>query len=335
MIGPAATRRLLEYRDTAMTLNELRYIVAVARERHFGRAAEACHISQPTLSVAVRKLEDELSIALFERAPNEVTVTPVGRRIVEQAQRVIEEAAVIKQIASQSQDDLAGILRLGVIYTIGPYLLPHLIPRLHRRAPNMPLQIEESYTAVLSERLKDGDLDVLILSLPFDESGILTQAVYEEPFVVLMPIGHPLEQADVIDSPALAQQDLLLLGPGHCFRDQVLRFCPECNRLSVTSGNMQKTLEGSSLETIRLMVATGIGVTVLPYTSVSGYAHASDLLSVRPFADPAPTRVVALAWRKSFPRHRVIALLDEAIRACPLGEAVRTIEEGVRQEPHL
>lgn len=309
-----------------MTLNELRYIVAVARERHFGHAAEACHISQPTLSVAVRKLEDELGVTLFERGPGEMTVTPIGRRIVEQAQRVLEEAAVIRQLASQGQDELAGMLRLGVIYTIGPYLLPHLIPRLHRRAPNMPLQIEESYTALLGERLKAGELDVLILSLPFDEPGVATLAVYEEPFVVLMPLGHPLEKVTQVDAATLARQDLLLLGPGHCFRDQVLRFCPECNRLSVTSDNMQRTLEGSSLETIRLMVATGIGITVLPYTSVSGYAYPSDLLSVRPFEDPAPTRVVALAWRKSFPRQRVIALLAEAIRACPLGEAVGLLE---------
>ncbi|HPE71344.1 MAG TPA: LysR substrate-binding domain-containing protein [Candidatus Competibacter sp.] len=309
-----------------MTLNELRYIVAVARERHFGHAAESCHISQPTLSVAVRKLEDELGVTLFERGPGEMTVTPIGRRIVEQAQRVLEEAAVVRQLASQGQDDLVGMLRLGVIYTIGPYLLPHLIPRLHRRAPDMPLQIEESYTAQLGERLKAGDLDVLILSLPFDEPGVMTQAVYEEPFVVLMPLGHPLEAATQVDAATLARQDLLLLGPGHCFRDQVLRFCPECNRLSVTSDNMQRTLEGSSLETIRLMVATGVGITVLPYTSVSGYAYPSDLLSVRPFEAPAPTRVVALAWRKSFPRQRVIALLAEAIHACPLGEAVRLLE---------
>ena len=309
-----------------MTLNELRYIVAVARERHFGHAAESCHISQPTLSVAVRKLEDELGVTLFERGPGEMTVTPIGRRIVEQAQRVLEEAAVVRQLASQGQDDLVGMLRLGVIYTIGPYLLPHLIPRLHRRAPDMPLQIEESYTAHLGERLKAGDLDVLILSLPFDEPGVMTQAVYEEPFVVLMPLGHPLEAATQVDAATLARQDLLLLGPGHCFRDQVLRFCPECNRLSVTSDNMQRTLEGSSLETIRLMVATGVGITVLPYTSVSGYAYPSDLLSVRPFEAPAPTRVVALAWRKSFPRQRVIALLAEAIHACPLGEAVRLLE---------
>ncbi|MBL8248187.1 MAG: LysR family transcriptional regulator [Candidatus Competibacter sp.] len=306
-----------------MTLNELRYIVAVARERHFGRAAEVCHISQPSLSIAVRKLEEDLGVILFERSSGEVTVTPVGRRIVDQARRVLDEAAMVRQIAAQSQDELAGLLRLGVIYTIGPYLLPHLIPRLYRRAPAMPLQIEENYTAVLSERLKDGELDVLILSLPFEEAGVLTQAVYEEPFVVLMPTGHPLERAEIVDAPTLAQQELLLLGPGHCFRDQVLRFCPECNRANAALGAMRRTLEGSSLETIRLMVATGIGVTVLPYTSVSGYAHAGDLLSVRPFVEPAPARVVALAWRKSFPRGAVIPLLTAAIHACPLGEAVR------------
>ena len=217
------------------------------------------------------------------------------------------------------------MLRLGAIYTIGPYLLPHLIPRLRRRAPAMPLQIEENYTAVLNERLKAGELDVLILSLPFAEPGLLTQPLYEEPFVVLLPTGHPLEQAAIIDAPTLGQQNLLLLGAGHCFREQVLQFCPECRQLSVSSDSMQHTLEGGSLETIRLMVATGMGVTVLPYTSVSGYAHISDLLTVRPFAEPAPTRIVALAWRKSFPRPRVIALLTEAIRACPLGEAVRTL----------
>lgn len=309
-----------------MTLNELRYIVAVARERHFGRAAESCHVSQPTLSVAVRKLEEELSVTLFERGSGEISVTPTGRRIVEQARRVLDEAALLRLLAAQGQDDLSGRLRLGVIYTIGPYLLPHLIPRLHRRAPAMPLQIEENYTAVLGEQLKNGDLDVLILSLPFAEAGVVTQAVYEEPFVVLMPTGHPLEQAIAIDSSKLAQQELLLLGRGHCFRDQVLRFCPECNRPSGDSHNLQRALEGGSLETIRLMVATGMGVTVLPYTSVSGYAQISDLLSVRPFADPAPTRVVALAWRKTFPRQQVIALLAQTIRACPLGEAVRLLE---------
>lgn len=309
-----------------MTFNELRYIVAVARERHFGRAADSCCVSQPTLSVAVRKLEDELGVSLFERTPGDITITPVGQPIIEQAQRVLEEAALIKHLASQGQNQLVGLLRLGVIYTIGPYLLPHLISRLHRRAPEMPLQIEENYTAVLSERLKKGELDVLILSLPFAEPGVCTQAIYEEPFVVLMPLGHPLEQIDQIDSAILAQQDLLLLGPGHCFRDQVLRFCPECHRLSVASDSLQKTLEGSSLETIRLMVASGVGITVLPYTSVSGYVETSDLLSVRPFTEPTPKRVVALAWRKSFPRQQVLQVLSAAIRACPLGQEVRLLE---------
>lgn len=310
-----------------MTLNELRYVAAVARERHFGRAAEACHVSQPSLSVAVRKLEEELGVMLFERGSGEISITPIGERVVEQARRVLEEAELLRQLAAQGQDPLNGMVRLGVIYTIGPYLLPYLIPRLHRRAPEMPLRIEENYTAALSAQLKEGELDVLILSLPFAETGVATQAIYEEPFVVLMPTGHPLEQAAAVDSTTLAQQKLLLLGPGHCFRDQVLRFCPDCNHASQGTENWQRTLQGSSLETIRLMVATGMGITVLPYTSVSGYAQASgDLLSIRPFITPTPTRVVALAWRKSFPRPQVIALLAEAIRACPLGEAVRWLD---------
>jgi LysR family hydrogen peroxide-inducible transcriptional activator len=216
-------------------------------------------------------------------------------------------------------------MRLGVIYTVGPYLLPHLIPQLRRKAPQMPLQIEENYTAVLSERLKQGQLDIFILSLPFDEPGILTEAVYEEPFVVLMPTGHPLERNKTISPSDLSREDLLLLGPGHCFRDQVLSVCPECNRTSASSDNMQRTLEGSSLETIRLMVASGMGVTVLPQSSVSDYAYPEGLLSIRPFSEPAPRRTVALAWRRSFPRPGAVQLLAQAIRSCPLGERVQIL----------
>jgi len=308
-----------------MTLTELRYIVAIARERHFGRAAESCFVSQPTLSVAVRKLEDELGAVLFERSPSEVAVTPIGRRIAEQAQRVLEEAALIPQIAAQGQDELAEVLRLGVIYTIGPYLLPQLIPLLRQSAPQMPLQIEENFTANLAERLKQGELDVLILSHPFAEAGILTQAVYEEPFVVVMPKGHALERDDVINAHSLSREDLLLLGAGHCFRDQVLQVCPDCNRTSVSSDNMQKTLEGSSLETIRLMVATGMGITILPQTSVNCYPYSRDLLSIRPFAKPIPSRTVALAWRKSFPRNKAIQVLAAAVQACPLGDGIKML----------
>jgi LysR family hydrogen peroxide-inducible transcriptional activator len=308
-----------------MTLTELRYVIAVARERHFGRAAQSCFVSQPTLSVAVRKLEDELGVVLFERVPGEVKVTEIGRRVVEQAQRVLEETAAILQIAAQAQDELAEVLKLGIIYTIGPYLLPHLIPLLRQSAPRMPLQIEENYTANLSERLKQGELDVLILSLPFAEPGVLIEALYEEPFVVLMPRGHHLEQETTITAQRLSQEDLLLLGAGHCFRDQVLQVCPECQRTSVSSDNIQKTLEGGSLETIRLMVATGMGVTVLPQSSVNNYPYAQDLVSFRPFAEPAPKRVVALAWRRSFPRPKAIRILAEAVRACPLGEGIRVL----------
>lgn len=308
-----------------MTLTELRYIVAVARECHFGRAADACFVSQPTLSVAVRKLEDELGVTLFERGAGEVSVTPIGHKVVEQARRVLEEVALIPAIAAQGQDELAGVLRLGVIYTIGPYLLPPLISLLHERAPQMPLHIEENFTVVLAERLKQGELDVVVLALPFVEVGIVTEAVYREPFVVLLPRGHALEQATAISPQRLAQEDLLLLGPGHCFRDQVLQFCPECNRLGGKSETLQKTLQGSSLETMRLMVASGMGLTILPQTSVNQHPYAEELLSVRPFTPPAPERVVALAWRKSFPRPKAIQTLAAAIRDCRLGEGVEVI----------
>ncbi|MCP5418949.1 MAG: hydrogen peroxide-inducible genes activator [Gammaproteobacteria bacterium] len=308
-----------------MTLTELRYIVAVARERHFGRAAESCFVSQPTLSVAVRKLEDELGVQLFERGTGEVATTPVGQSIVDQARRVLEEAAVITRIAHQGQDELDGVLRLGVIYTIGPYLLPWLIPLLRRKAPRMPLQIEENYTGVLAERLRQGELDILILSLPFTRPGVLVEALYEEPFVVLLPKGHRLERETAIDAHQLSYEDLLLLGAGNCFRDQVLEVCPECGRAGSSAESMQKTLEGSSLETIRLMVASGMGVTVLPQTSIRVPTYSEELVSVRPFTEPAPRRTVAMAWRRSFPRPQAVRMLAEAVRDCPLGDEVRMI----------
>lgn len=309
-----------------MTLTELRYIVAVARERHFGRAAERCFVSQPTLSVGVRKLEDELGVVLFERGTREVSITPLGQQVVDQARRVLEEVGSISRLAAQGQDELSGVLRLGVIYTIGPYLLPQLIPVLHRQAPRMPLQIEESYTAVLSERLQQGELDVVILSLPYAKPGVLVEPVYEEPFVVLLPNGHALERETSLTAAQLAAEELLLLGAGHCFRDQVLQVCPECTQIDSSTTTMQKTLEGSSLETMRLMVASGMGVTVLPQTSINRYSYPQDLVSVRPFAEPVPRRVVVLAWRRSFTRPKAVQALAAAIRACPLGEGVQIIE---------
>lgn len=299
-----------------MTLTELRYIVAVARERHFGRAAEKCFVSQPTLSVAVKKLEDELGVALFERGAAEVTVTPVGSRIVEQAQRVLEESDAIRHIAAQGRDDLVGALRLGAIYTIGPYLMPQLIPLLHRRAPQMPLLLQENYTARLGALLKNGDLDLIILSLPFSEPGIVTHAVYDEPFRVVMPANHAWAKKTRIPAADLCGETLLLLSSGNCFRDQVLQTCSGVKR--ATNNSIQQSLEGSSLETIRHMVASGVGITVLPASAAEAKTAENKLTAVRPFVQPTPSRRVALAWRKSFPRPRAVELVRQAILACRL-----------------
>jgi len=296
-----------------VTLTELRYIVAVARERHFGHAAEACFVSQPTLSVAVKKLEEELGLALFERGAGEITITPAGQKIVAQAQRVLEEAARIKDLAAAGRDPLAGPLRLGAIYTIGPYLLPKLIPILRKSAPAMQLHIQENFTHRLAEALKSGEVDVILIALPFGEPGIETRAVYDEPFLIAVPKGHPWEQRKRVSSEELTKESLLLLGEGHCFRDQVLEFCHTTRT---------RAIEGGSLETIRQMVASGVGITVLPSTSVSpsvtAGGSAGDLIHMLPFTKPTPTRRVALAWRRSFPRPEAIEALRKAILACNL-----------------
>ncbi len=296
-----------------MTLNELKYVVAVARERHFGRAADSCYVSQPTLSVAVRKLEDELGVALFERGQGEVSVTPVGERIVAQAQRVLEEVDCIRQLARQGQNQLAGPLRVGAIYTIGPYLFPHLIPLLAEATPDMPLVIEENYTSVLAEKLKQGALDVIIISLPFELPGVEVEPVYEEPFVLLLPSSHPWTGRDRIRMEELPNEKVLLLGSGHCFRDQVLEICPDCLGSGSSDHGVQKNLEGGSLETIRYMVASGLGVTVLPCTAAGADRFSQRLLSIRRFEERSPMRVVAIAWRKSFPRPRAIEALKQGI----------------------
>ncbi|MDH5393671.1 MAG: LysR substrate-binding domain-containing protein [Gammaproteobacteria bacterium] len=294
-----------------MTLTELRYIVAVAREKHFGRAAKSCFVTQPTLSLGIKKLEDELDTTLFERgAKNEVRTTATGDRVINQAQKVLEEADAIKTIVEFNSDPLVGSLRLGVIYSIAPYLLPKLIPNIHHDAPNMPLLIEENYTAVLLEQLKQGKLDAIVIALPFNEPGVVTQALYDEPFVVATPRQHKWCSKQQIKPKELVNENLLLLGPGHCFRDQVLKICPEYNQQSPNS--MQDTLQGSSLETMAHMVATGVGVTVLPCSSAASHVHA-ELLSMIPFSQPEPYRRVALAWRKTYPRAEAIEALRQAI----------------------
>jgi LysR family hydrogen peroxide-inducible transcriptional activator len=299
-----------------MTLTELRYIVAVARERHFGRAAEACFVSQPTLSVAVKKLEDELDVKLFERGSAEVSVTPLGEEIIRQAQAVLEQAQAIKEIAKRGKDPLAGPLRLGVIYTIGPYLLPDLVRTAIAKIPQMPLMLQENFTVKLLEMLRAGELDCAILAEPFMESNLAMAPLYEEPFMVAVPAAHPFAQRERVSAEELKRETMLLLGSGHCFRDHVLEVCPEFARFSSDAEGIRKSFEGSSLETIKHMVAAGMGVTVVPGLSVPAEPHPH--LRFIPFEDPVPTRRVVLVWRRSFTRYEAIAALRNAICDCPL-----------------
>lgn len=289
-----------------MTLNELRYLVAVAQERSFGRAAAKCFVSQPALSVAIQKLEDELGTPLFERGKTEVTVTPVGERVVEQAQRVLEESARIREIAQSGRNQLVGSLKLGVIYTVAPYLLPDLIPALRERAPEMPLELEENLTEVLETELKSGRLDAAIVALPFAPPGVTTLFLYEEPFQVVVPSGHKWTKRKSVHPDELSGEHAILLNVGHCFRDQVLDACPELNRQDVP------TARTNSLETVRNMVASGLGVSVLPRDALTPKYHSRLVVPV-PFAKPAPSRRVALACRKSFPRPQAIEALRAAV----------------------
>ncbi|HEX9172264.1 MAG TPA: hydrogen peroxide-inducible genes activator [Telluria sp.] len=301
-----------------MTLTELKYIVAVARAKHFGHAAEACYVAQPTLSVAIKKLEDELGVVLFERGGAEISVTPLGAQIIAQAERVLEQTAAIKELAKQNKDPLAGPLRLGVIYTIGPYLLPPLVKNVIDSMPQMPLVLQENFTVRLLELLRQGELDAAIMALPLPEHGMAMQTLYDEPFVVAMPNHHPWAKRKEISAQDLKSETMLLLGNGHCFRDQVLEVCPEMARFSTPGNGMQRTFEGSSLETIRHMVASGIGLTVLPRASVPDMHPKNSLLTFIPFAAPVPSRRVVIVWRKSFTRRAAIDALCEAVAACDL-----------------
>ena len=328
-----------------MTLTELKYIVAVAREKHFGKAAEACHVSQPTLSLAIKKLEEELDLKLFERSATEVTVTPLGNEIVLQAQSVLEQAADIKEIAKRGKDPLAGALKLGVIYTIGPYLLPDLVRNVIAKTPQMPLMLQENFTVKLLELLRTGELDCAILAEPFPDTNLAVAPLYDEPFLAAMPVDHPFAKQAFVTVDQLKAETMLLLGTGHCFRDHVLEVCPEFARFSSDSSGsnmgIRKSFEGSSLETIKHMVAAGMGVTLVPRLSVPASAIAENsvkkpksksqaedaLVMYRPITDDKraqpPTRRVVLVWRKSFTRYEAIAALRNAIYACELPGVTR------------
>ena len=301
-----------------MTLSEFRYIVAVAKELHFGRAAEKCFVSQPTLSVAIKKLEDELGVTLFERHQHEVSITPIGEAIVKQAELILNETNNLKEIAALNKNELAGELKLGVIYTIGPYLLPKLIPIINKKAPDLVLLIEEDYTENLAKKLKAGDIDIAILANPFDESGISTELLYEEPFVVALPNGHALTRKKKLSANDLLNDTMLLLKTGNCFRDQVTKLCPSCVNPTGQDQQIQKTLESSSIETIRQMVASGVGITILPKLSIDTKSSLKGLLEYRPFSKPEPSREVIIAYRRSFPRMKAVELIRSSISNCKL-----------------
>jgi LysR family hydrogen peroxide-inducible transcriptional activator len=298
-----------------MTLTEMRYVLALARERHFGRAAAACHVSQPTLSVAIKKVEGEIGAILFERSTIELRLTGLGERLVEQIRRVLEEVVRLDEIASGGRDPLKGPLRIGVIYTIAPYLLPQLVPALHRSAPQMPLFLKEDFTGKLIPALKAGELDILILALPIDVPAVVAQAIYEEPFRVLVPAEHRWQ--GTVKTSDMTPDQVMVLGQGNCFRDQVLEACPN---LGVAEGGEDRVsgVEGSSLETLRHMVASGAGVAVMPSTAADPLAGREPLVRVLAFESPEPTRKVGLAWRVSFPRPAAIDAVREAIGSCKL-----------------
>ena len=289
-----------------MTLSELRYIVAVAQELNFRRAAEKSFISQPALSLAIQKLEEELEVKIFERGKGDMSITPIGAKIVEQAQLTLEAAAQIRGIAQQGSDQLSGVLRVGIIYSVGPYLLPNLIPALKKLAPKMPLEVEENITANLETLLRNGKLDAIIIALPFGDSSILTQAMYDEPFEVVVSSDHHWVNRRSIRAQELSTEKILLLDSGHCFSNQVAEACPELHRKGA------EIQQGTSLETIRNMVASGLGITVLP-ASANSARYASRLLKIIPFANPAPSRRIALAWRKNYGREQAIKALAQAI----------------------
>ena len=290
-----------------MTLSELRFIVAVSQERNFRRAAEKCFVSQPALSLAVKKLEEELNVVIFERSRTEVALTDIGAQIINQAVKVLFEASQIKELAKLGANQLSGTLKLGIIHSVGPYLLPEIIPILRLSAPDMPLEVEENLTANLEIQLRNGVIDAAIIALPFDVAGIQTQALYDEDFSVVVPIGHHWATRTSIRPEELADEKVLLLNSGHCFSNQLMQACPELIRKG-------EVLQGNSLETIRNMVASNLGITVLP-SSATAQRYLNPLIKVIPFVSPAPTRRIALAWRKSYVRSQALKRLIDAVGA--------------------
>jgi LysR family hydrogen peroxide-inducible transcriptional activator len=297
-----------------MTLTELRYIVALAQEQHFGRAAERCHVSQPTLSIAVKKLEEELGV-LFERGKQKILPTPLGVKIVGMATRVLEQAAAIKDVAEANKDQLEGPIALGTLPTIGPYLLPQFIPLLQETTNKLALYVEEGSIGELASKLRNGDLDALLVTAPFVEADVVTQPLFDEPYMLLMPADHRLAIKSQIEAKDLAPSELLLLGEGDAMREQILAAFPHLDPRDPAATGLRTFTQGATLETLRHMVASRLGMTILPQSAAEAPLYAQSVAVTRPFAPPVPRRSLALCWRVSFPRHKAIDLLRRAIQA--------------------
>ena len=276
-----------------MNLRDLKYLVALADHRHFGKAADASFVSQPTLSTQIKKLEDELGVALVERAPRKVMLTPVGREVVERARRIIAEVEQLGEVARRSRDPEAGSVRLGIFPTLGPYLLPHVVPRIRQRFPQLELLLVEEKSDVLLQRLREGTLDAALLALPLHDDQLHAEFLFEEPFLLAVPESHPLANHGPLALDDLSSQTLLLLEDGHCLRDQALDVCRTAG--AGENGGFRAT----SLETLRQMVAANVGVTLLPSLAVKPPVAQSDAIRLLPFRDPQPSRRIAMVWRRS------------------------------------
>jgi len=276
-----------------MNLRDLKYLVALADHRHFGKAADASFVSQPTLSTQIRKLEDELGVALVERAPRKVMLTPIGREIVDRARRIIAEVEQMGEVARRSRDPEAGTVRLGLFPTLGPYLLPHVVPNIRKRFPQLELLLVEEKSDVLLQRLREGALDATLLALPLHDDQLHAEFLFEEPFLLAVPESHPLAAHGPLALDDLSTQTLLLLEDGHCLRDQALDVCRTAG--AGENGGFRAT----SLETLRQMVAANVGVTLLPSLAVKPPVAQSDAIRLLPFRDPQPSRRIAMVWRRS------------------------------------
>jgi LysR family transcriptional regulator, hydrogen peroxide-inducible genes activator len=299
-----------------LSLRALGYLVALAEARHFGKAAERCFVSQPTLSAQIKKMEDQLGVQLVERG-QQVRLTDIGERVVERALRVLDEAREIEELARNFQDPLAGEVRIGLIPTVGPYLLPHIAGPLHERFPRLKLLLLEYQTHALVELLKSGEIDVGILALPIPPERLVSRGLYTESFQVALPAGHSLARRKRLSLDDLDGETLLLLEEGHCLRDQALEAC----RLARI--REAPDFRATSLETLRQMVAAGVGITLLPTLAVDPQGSRAPALAMRRFEPPEPSRTIAAAWRPGCAREQTIDLLCDAIEAIMTGSRVK------------